>query len=256
MTYVPLNRAIEALSIHPGDIVYIGSDIRPLMFSCMRNGEEFLPEILIDSLMERVTSSGTLLFPVFNWDFCGGKVFDYKHTPGMTGSLGNSALAFPGFGRTRHPIYSFAVWGKQKEHLCGLDNTRAFGPGSPFQFLHDENAKNLSFGVEWYMTFTFLHHIEQISGKCTYRFHKNFTAPYVDGSGVCESRTYSMFVRDLRWVANPDGLRRLAEGRYIPERIFQNDVSFQLGDFRSIVPLVMEELDTNGGRMLITPSPA
>lgn len=102
----------ELSRIQKGDVVYVVSDILELAKNARENGERFDRDVFLDSLKEAVGENGTLLIPTFNWDFCRGIPFDYVKTPGKTGALGNAALKRSDFKRTRHPIYSFAVWEK------------------------------------------------------------------------------------------------------------------------------------------------
>ena len=69
------------------------------------------------------------------------KIFDYKKTPSNCGSLSNIALQRSDFKRTKHPIHSFAVFGKHKNYLCNLENKSSWGEDSPFKFLY-KNSKN------------------------------------------------------------------------------------------------------------------
>ena len=118
---------IEAFEIKKGDVVFISSDIlRMLCLGIELNCPVDLNHF-IDLLTDKIGPTGTLLFPTYNWDFCKGKTFDYYKTPSKTGSLGNVALKHAGFKRTRHPIYSFAVWGKDQDYLCSLKNVHSFG---------------------------------------------------------------------------------------------------------------------------------
>ena len=97
----------QDIDISEGDIVYVASDILKLSIFYKQNKILFDPNIFIDTLIKIVGDKGTLLFPTFNWDFCKGKIFDYKKTPSNCGSLSNIALQRSDFKRTKHPIHSF-----------------------------------------------------------------------------------------------------------------------------------------------------
>ncbi|MDR1137068.1 MAG: AAC(3) family N-acetyltransferase [Synergistaceae bacterium] len=196
MEYISYKRIVDHLDIERGDSLHISSDIRLIMRSAGKNGEMFDIGELINSFQRKLGTEGTLIFPTFNWDFCKGLPFDYRKTLCMTGSLGQAALRRDDFARTAHPMYSFAVWGKDKDLLCGLRNKSGFGHDSPFAYLN-ENAKGLMFSLPFSKGFTFNHFVEEISGHVTYRYMKDFTAEYIDDDGKSNVRTYSMFVRDL-----------------------------------------------------------
>lgn len=185
------------LGIQKGDKVFVSSDAKILLYDMYRVNHTTDINYFIDVLQEAVGPEGTLVFPTYNWGFCSGKEFDYNKTAGKTGALGVQALTRSDFKRTRHPIYSFAVWGKDQEMLCSLDNTDSFGSDSPFAVFHQDNYKNIIIDVTLKNCFTYAHYVEEMSGLVKFRYIKNFTAPYVDENGNRSVRTYSMFVRNL-----------------------------------------------------------
>ncbi len=195
--YIALRDYAKHLNIKPGDMLWVSSDTKIMLFDAMRNRSSRDLNDFIDGLKEAVGPEGTLLFPTFNWDFCHGAAFDIKNTPSLTGSLGQIALGREDFVRTHHALYSFAVWGKYADQLVANDDTDAFGEGSIFAFMKAHHAKNLAVDVNLHDSFTYIHYVEQGSGVVKYRYVKPFTGPYIDEAGNESTRTYSMFVRDL-----------------------------------------------------------
>lgn len=191
-----LQQLLDASDISIGDIVLISSEMMKIYCKCMSEDKGFKPDEVLNALMECVGKQGMLLLPTYNWDFCHGKPFDYLKTRGATGALGNAALARDDFKRTRHPIYSFAVWGRGQEELYSFNNTDSFGDDSVFAYLHKHGAYNILWDVDYNHCFTFLHYVEETVG-CPYRYVKDFTGKYIDSGQKEEERTYSMFVRDL-----------------------------------------------------------
>ncbi|MCR4892706.1 MAG: AAC(3) family N-acetyltransferase [Lachnospiraceae bacterium] len=194
--YVSLKDIPKYFGLEKGDSVWLSSDIKSLLYSCIEHGDSRDMNVLIDGIIGEIGPEGTLLIPTFNWDFCKGKTFDIRTTPCKTGVIGKTALKRDDFKRTQHPIYSFAVWGKDADYLCSLTNKSSFGADSPFSYCKDVNAKNVFIDVECQHSFTFVHYVEEQVGVC-YRYLKDFTAPYIDGAGNESIRTYSMNVRDL-----------------------------------------------------------
>ena len=179
-----------------GDSVWIASDVKRLIYFMLENGESADMNELIDGVIDVVGEEGTILIPTFNWDFCKGKTFDIRKSPCKTGTIGKTALKRGDFARTQHPIYSFAVWGKDSGLLLSMTNKSSFGADSPFSYCRDVNAKNVFIDVECQHSFTFVHYVEEQVGV-PYRYLKDFTAGYVDQDGELSIRTYSMNVRDL-----------------------------------------------------------
>ena len=198
------HEALDSLGINSGDILYIGSDIagivvsagKELEFDGRTDRDAFL-NLLIDELQNHVGRGGTLLFPVYSWKFCRGEIFDYKKTQGEVGAFNNYVLNNrEDFTRTKHPLYSLMVWGKDAKMLSAIDCQEAWGEGSVFAYLHKNNAIELDLNVDALRSMTFKHYVEQ-SVKVPYRYPKYFLGQYKDENGVTETRAYSMYVRDL-----------------------------------------------------------
>ena len=171
--FVPYEEWLEGLSwVQSGDCVYVVSDVLDIAKAVRAQGERFEPHKLIDKLQEMVGKEGTLLFATFNWDFCGGTPFDYYKTPVRTGALSKKALEREEFVRTKHPLYSFAVWGKDQALLEQNDAKTSFGPGTIFAYLYEKNAKVLNVGIPALKGVTYVHHVEQMGGV-PYRYHKD-----------------------------------------------------------------------------------
>ncbi len=196
-------QALSSMGITRGNAVLVSSDIRMFVPTVWEEEEKsgkaisavpHVLDMLIDGLQDLVGVNGTLLFPTYNWDFCKGKSWDYDKTLGKTGALSNHALGRKDFKRTRHPIYSFAVWGKDADLLVTMRNHDSFSEDSPFGYLYHTAGKNIAIGVEGAF-FTFGHYVEQCN-NVTYRYIKNFVADYII-DGHTQKETYSMFVRQL-----------------------------------------------------------
>jgi len=188
---------IEKISeLKKDDIVCITSDIIPLVLNFRKQKEIFDTNKLVDAIIKKIGSNGTLLIPSFNWDFCKGKKYNYLKSPPQTGSLPSIVFKRKDFKRTRHPIYSFLVWGKDKEFLCNLKNKSGWGHKSPFWYFHKFKAKQLFIGLDYKNGFTFMHYPEEKEGT-NFRFLKSFSAPYVDENSEEKILNYQMNVKDL-----------------------------------------------------------
>ena len=186
---------VDKIPIEKGDIVLFSSDVIRLGLWFHKNHEKLNLNEFLGLLLEKIGNEGTILFPTYNWGFCGGKTFDYRNTRSETGTISQAALEHPSFKRTRHAFYSWAVAGKDKEYLCSLKNTDSFSKDSPFNYLYEKKGKNIILDVSMQNSFTFVHYVEQSVGT-PYRYTKFFTADYIDENGNKSTRTYSMYVRD------------------------------------------------------------
>lgn len=201
------------IGVDDGSIVYMTSDSLLLLNGALREAKKSGKKIareeiahksaddVLDALKEVVGENGTILLPTFCWGFCRGEAFDYRKTKGETGYLGNRALERGDFKRTKHPMYSFAVWGHDADYLCSLENIDSWGADSPFAYCqhHPGQAKFVNIGINNRGEgFTYMHYVEQLC-NVPWRFNKAFEADYIDEEGRRETRTYTMFVRDLSY---------------------------------------------------------
>ena len=189
------NKLIE-LGIKKDDTIFVSSDIKMLVYNSIKEKSKILPDDIINLLQELVGENGNLIFPTYNWDFCKGIPYDYNKSPSQTGVLTQTALSRKDFKRTKHPIYSFAVWGRDKNFLTSMDYKSSFGQDSIFAWFYKHNAKNLVINVSYQHSLTFVHCVEE-KNNISYRYLKDFTADYIDETGKKELKTYSMYVRLL-----------------------------------------------------------
>lgn len=251
-TYIPLSDYGKLFNIKEGDNVFISSDAKTLLLDALENNAPMNLNNFIDGLVSAVGKNGTVVFPTYNWDFCKGKPFHYKRTPCKTGALGTLALKRQDFRRTRHPIYSFAVYGRNQDALCSMRNTDSFGVDSPFHFMHKNNFINFIIDVPFQHSFTFLHYVEEISGIVTYRYIKNFTADYTYADNPTEQRTYSMFVRnldmDVESTVDPIEKDFILKQAEIKIRI--NNSEIKRVDLAKAYPIILDDILHNNAKKL------
>jgi FkbH-like protein len=145
---------------------------------------------------DRLAREGwTLAFPAFTFSFCRGKEFHHRSSASEVGILADWALdGIPGAQRTRHPIYSFVVFGRRAAEILACSGETTFGPGSTFEFFEMSQATVVMLGCDWKYCTPF-HRYEELA-KVPYRYMKTFTgqADFGDGAGQVSAPFY---VRDL-----------------------------------------------------------
>lgn len=250
-----LESTLNSLEIKKGDILYIPSDITQLIFSLrkdfgIKTSEErniFL-DALINTIQNKVGQNGTLMFPVFTWDFNHGLVFDIRNTPGRVGSLPNWILEHrKDFIRTQHPMYSFMVWGKDAKLLSQMNNIDCWGEYSPFGYMNRNNAKALFFNVSIQRGFTFMHYVETAL-QVPYRYYKNFKGEYIDLDGNKSQRNYVMYVRDLKINMeefNPDSFY---ENKGFLKTYKWNNLELKIMNCHNAYNAIKEDLLNNSGK--------
>ena len=150
---------------------------------------------VINALLEWVGPDGTVLFPTFNFtSWSEDHYFDINETPSHMGIIGELARQQASAIRTRHPMYSFAVLGKNRNEFAACDDVEAYGRNSVFQRFHELNGTIVSIGLGWNSTFSLHHYVEYRTG-CNYRRTKRFAGIYVESDGIRKITTYTMFVR-------------------------------------------------------------
>lgn len=249
--YISYKSIPQKWGLKDGDVAFISSDITDLFATCLENGDKFDINSFIDEIIKVVGKNGTVVFPTYNWDFCHNVAFNYKKTKSKTGCLGEIALKRADFKRTKHPIYSFAVAGKDQELLCSMNNITSFGSDSPFAYFENVKAKNIIIDVPYNQCYTFIHYIEQKIGT-PYRYEKVFTGEYIEEDGTSSIKSYSMYVRDLDLdvVTDMYEMGQLFEEKGLSNRIRINGINFWIVDMASTVPLIEDDIRNNRSKKL------
>lgn len=254
MEYISYLKIIDNIArLKKGDVVYVVSDILNLVKVSKRHGEGFNRDLFINKLQKKIGVEGTLLIPTFNWDFCKGIPFDYEYTPSKTGALGNCALKRNDFLRTKHPIYSFAVWGKDAKMLVEKQFDNSFGIDSIFDYMCKVSAKALIIDLPTLAGLTFIHHIEQVVGV-PYRYEKVFEAPYIRKDRKKVMKQCTMYVRDLDM--NPQHIdlfqpmSRILEQLNISQCQSFNGIPFRTVILRELFPIIRADILYNDSRNL------
>lgn len=182
--------------VQEGDTLLVHSSIKRTFKRYLKSGIKLSPEDIIDSFIAAVGESGTVLFPLFNFDFTKNGNFDINNTPSHMGALTEAARKYPKAVRTGHPIYSFAVVGAQSDKFERVDNFSGYGADSPFAILLEMGGKIAVLDLPDQDSMTFYHHVEEMH-EVDYRHHKIFSGSYTNSSGTTENRDYGLFVRNI-----------------------------------------------------------
>ncbi|MCR5733882.1 MAG: AAC(3) family N-acetyltransferase [Lachnospiraceae bacterium] len=248
--YIRIADLAKHLGLYRGQNLYVTSDVKQLLYLMMENNDDTDLNILIDGMMDIIGPEGSLVFPTFNWSFCKGIAYDHYSTPCKTGTLGKLALKRGDFERTKHPIYSFAVWGYCVEDMLKMENKSSFGYDSPFTYMIEHGFDNLFIDKDLEHSFVFVHYVEEQNGPVPYRYLKDFTADYTDKDGVTTKRTYSMNVRDLDLdVQNriyPFEPEFIEKG--IMKRFYINGLEFKTIDLKASYDIIADDVKYNKSR--------
>ena len=217
----PLNGYWAESGLQRGDIVLFHSSMARTFRYLLSKRVKPDPRLVIDSILDQVGVEGTVLFPLFNFDFPVTREFSMLSTPSHMGVITEfSRLNYAGK-RTGHPIYSFYAIGAQSEEFKNLNNRSGYGPDSPFAKLLEMDGKIASVDLDDQHSMTMYHFVEE-KLQVDYRYFKSFIGNYEDLGGVVTSEEYVLYVRDLeRGVVsnlNPMGEILWSEGLYFGNR--------------------------------------
>ena len=187
----------RAAGVSAGDMLLVHSSAGRTVRALMKAGRTATAsvEAILASFLEAVGPEGTLLLPLFNFDFASGLAFDIRSTPSRMGVLTEFGRHYPAAIRTGHPIYSFAAIGRHAERFRGVENFSGYGSDSPFALLRAAAGKIAVLDLPDQHSMTFYHHVEECHGV-PYRFHKQFEGNYTGWDGVAARRHFGLFVRD------------------------------------------------------------
>ena len=185
-----LVNGFQTIGVENGDTLLVHSSYKSF------GGIDGGPQTVIDALLESLGDDGTLIMPTFNFDFCKGEPWDIRNTPSHMGAMTNMVREHPSSKRVFHPIYSFAVLGKNAEYLTEEQYKSSYGANSLFAKLRAINGKIMVIGLLYNDSMTFFHHVEELEGV-DYRYLKEFTGMVTDDEGNTYEDTFSMLVRDI-----------------------------------------------------------
>ena len=202
-----------------GEVLLLHSKTSRLLRRVLRADRSAgLPEIL-NSFLQALGPDGTLLLPLFNFQFTQGTPFDIRHTISEMGALTEAGRAYSGAVRTGHAIYSFAVIGAEAERFRGLANFTSYGADSPFQMLRDLGGKIAVLDLPDQNAMTIYHHFEEIV-EAPYRYHKVFRGEWLDERGLAQWREFDIYVRGEGVVTHVDPMGEILweKGLYSGDR--------------------------------------
>lgn len=207
--------------VQAGDCLLLHSSLKRTLNTDIALSANLGPSDVLKSVLDVLGPEGTLLVPLFNFDFCDGVPFDYFKTPSRMGEFTECVRRHDGAVRTGHPVYSFAALGYRAQDFADIDNQSGYGKDSPFAKLMELNGKIGILDLQENDSMTFYHFVEEACG-ISYRYLKAFTGDYTDRSGVTSRRTYMINVRDIErgveTAVNPAGEILWEAGAYVGDR--------------------------------------
>lgn len=166
MNPATFEKALRAVGVEKGDLLFIHSDLRPFGIPENTSTKEEILQFYLDQFLRIVGPRGTLAVPAYFYEYARfGETFDVDHSPVSTplGVLSAFVNQQPGRVRSLNPLQSIAAIGHQAEALCGGESLMGYGPASPWHRLCQNKGKIIFLGTSL-QPMTFVHHIEQQFG--------------------------------------------------------------------------------------------
>lgn len=203
-----LKKNLIKIGIKKKDTVYLGINLgqafkfyRNIIFKdhSLENVREKCSKLIFHTILEHIGSEGTIICPTFSFSFIKTRVFNIHKTKSHLGYFENFFLNQKNVIRSEHPIYSIAIWGKNKKIIqpCGRFS---FGANSPFSNFIDYKVKFLNIGIKWVETCTYLHHLEHLNG-INHRFYKP-TKGKIISKGKSKTNIFYNPVRFIKLKSN------------------------------------------------------
>lgn len=205
----PLIGYWENSGLQAGDTVLIHSSMKRTFKYILNQGVQADPRMIVDSLLDQLGNRGTILFPLFNFDFPTSRTFSMITTQSQMGAVTEFVRQnYEGY-RTGHPIYSFYAIGTNSVEFKGINNKSGYGKDSPFAKLLKMNGKIASIDLDDQNSMTMYHYVEEMN-EVDYRYFKTFAGQYENKEGVVSHEEYTLFVRDLERGVRTD-VNRMGE---------------------------------------------
>src|SRR3989304_1536981 len=188
---------LRKVGVEKGDIIYTAS------FMPILGNSPALMNDTIDALREAVGKEGTVVMPVFNWDYCSGAIFDPKETPSQVGVLTEAFRKSSGVIRSITPPWcTFVAAGKKAEEIVAIRGTSSFGSDSIAQYLYDVNAIYVLIGCGYNDAVIHIHWLEE-EFEVPYRYWKRFKGLVKINDSLVKNVSY-MYARRLDIKAEID----------------------------------------------------
>lgn len=172
--------------------IVIYSALWPLLRLANMPTQELVAE-LCNKVMNKF-SGCTILMPTFTSGFDKDGFCNLDITPSQTGALSEYFRSCLGVKRTRSAFFSFAVYGPNIEKLSTLKPEEAWGTGSLYEWMYNQDAAIVTMGLHpTHCSYT--HYGEWLNKKkIPYRFNKKFSGTLIHDD-VTREHSEILFIR-------------------------------------------------------------
>jgi aminoglycoside 3-N-acetyltransferase len=187
---------LESAGIRAGDIIMVHSSLSRI------GNVEGGPATVIQSIIDIITSEGTLIMPCYNSaeimlkDFKHGNLLDLRTSPSSTGKITDFFRTWPGVQRSSHPFSSSCAWGKQARYVTdghALD-PQVCHADSPVGRMLKLEGRIIGIGIPIAQGLGVAHYLEDTWDNFPFEVHTPpFPIRYIDASGKIVERELCRF---------------------------------------------------------------
>ena len=188
-----ISELLKKNNIQIGDNIFLHVDAFVTAFLKGNSTEEKI-DTLIESIINFIGPSGTLVLPTFTYSATKNEVYDLNQTQSEVGIVTENFRKRKNVLRSSNPIFSVASIGKLSENFKNSSITDCFGDGTCFDLMYKNNFWIVTLGCS-FDRITFIHYVDQFK-NVSYRYFKNFKSLIINDSKKINSNI-SYFVRNL-----------------------------------------------------------
>ncbi|MGL9621711.1 AAC(3) family N-acetyltransferase [Bradyrhizobium sp. U531] len=207
--------AIEAIGIHPGDLVSLHVSLGRLGLPLgVERNYTALSNFVIDVFLEVLGQKGTLMVPTYTYSFGRGHPYDVDTTPSWIGEFPEVFRSRTNAVRSRDPMMSWAAIGPSSQAILRNVSNHCYGTGSAFDNIARANGMICTLGIGLWSA-TFCHYVERMA-NVPFRFDKCFRGTIREhGQEREEEWIFFAAPRVSNCQPNATGLERKANERSI-----------------------------------------
>ena len=144
-----IKKALYRSGIKKGDFIFLhGDEILGSQILTSKNEKDATLKF-ITALIDLLGDYGTLVVPVFTYNFINDEVYDVQHSISEVGKFSEKFRKIKSAVRSRNPIFSVASIGNLSSKIKKLSEVTSFGSHSIFDLLYKNNGKIFCIGCSF-----------------------------------------------------------------------------------------------------------
>lgn len=217
--YNYVSNILSKLRIPEDQILFIHARLKGLRqkTDILDHSYEAISKTLLDAFVKEFQPK-TVLVPTFTYSFTSSGIYHRTFSKSEVGRFSEEVRQKFSTYRTPDPVFSVVDISSHLSEKDNIDYTKAFGSGTLYDYLDEEDAMIINFDLPKPIISTQLHHIEKIN-EVPYRFDKTFKGVIYNDENNYNEIEYDYFVRDLD--RDPEWDRKKIRKKLSDEEVLQ-----------------------------------